>query len=207
MTEEIARDRGQNIERSQFEEEFMKHKNASRTAASGMFKGGLADHGEETTKLHTATHLLHEALHRVLGDHVSQKGSNITSERLRFDFSHPTKVSPEEIQKIESMVNEKIKDNLPVTFVSMKKEEALLSRARAFFAERYADTVTVYTIGKKGKEFSREICGGPHVAFTGTLGRFTIVKEESLGAGVRRMYATLTHNESAAHLRQVSSKA
>ena len=122
MTEEIARDRGQNIERVQFEEEFMKHKNASRTAAAGMFKGGLADHSEETTKLHTATHLLHEALHRVLGDHITQKGSNITSERLRFDFSHPTKLLPDVIQKIETMVNEKIKENLPVTLASMKKK-------------------------------------------------------------------------------------
>ncbi|MBI5614641.1 alanine--tRNA ligase [Candidatus Gottesmanbacteria bacterium] len=207
MTEEIARDRGQNIKRTQFEEEFMKHKDASRTAAAGMFKGGLADHGEETTKLHTATHLLHEALRRVLGEHIAQKGSNITAERLRFDFSHPTKVSSEEIQKIEAMVNEKISENLPVFSTTMKKEEALASGARAFFSERYGITVTVYSVGEKGREFSREICGGPHVAFTGLLGRFTIVKEESLGAGIRRVYATVTKNESAAHPGKISSKA
>jgi alanyl-tRNA synthetase len=192
MTEEIARGRGIQVNREQFEAEFKKHQALSRTAAAGMFKGGLADHSVETTKLHTATHLLHEALHRVLGNHISQKGSNITVERLRFDFSHPTKLTPEELQKIEEMVNQKIKEDLPVSLVTMPKEQALESGARAFFGERYADQVKVYSVGKDSDLFSKEICGGPHVEHTGTLGTFHIIKEESAGAGIRRIYATLT---------------
>lgn len=187
MTVEIASQKGQTVDRAQFEEEFNKHKALSRTAAAGMFKGGLADQSEETTKLHTATHLLHEALHRVLGEHVSQKGSNITAERLRFDFSHPNKLSPEEIKKIEDLVNEKIKENLSVIFEMMDKDEAIKSGARAFFGERYGDKVKVYRMG----DFSREICGGPHVSFTGVLRSFTIIKEESAGSGIRRIYAVL----------------
>jgi alanyl-tRNA synthetase len=187
MTEEIAREKGQQVARAQFEEEFKKHQELSRTAARGMFKGGLADHGEKTTQLHTATHLLHAALRKVLGEHVGQKGSNITAERLRFDFSHPGKLTNEELEGVEGLVNEKIKEDLAVTFVVMDKEEALNSGALAFFGERYGDKVKVYSIGS----FSKEICGGPHVSFTGTLGHFTIVKGEALGAGVRRIYAML----------------
>lgn len=205
MTVEIAAGKGQQVDHGEFEEEFKKHQARSRTAAAGMFKGGLADHSEATTKLHTATHLLHEALHRVLGDHVSQKGSNITAERLRFDFSHPTKLTPDEIKKIEDLVNEKIAENLPVSFVTLPKDEAIQSGARAFFGERYADQVKVYHIGEKGHLFSREICGGPHVTFTGVLGRFTIIKEESAGAGIRRIYATVTQDETA-RLAQLSSQ-
>lgn len=195
MTVEIAAEKGQTVDRTQFEEEFNKHKELSRTAAAGMFKGGLQDQSEETTKLHTATHLLHQALRTVLGNHVSQKGSNITAERLRFDFSHSTKLTTEEINKVEEIVNEKIGENLSVSFQVLNKYEALKSGALAFFGERYADKVKVYTIG----QFSREICGGPHVNFTGVLGTFTIVKEESAGSGVRRIYAqvsTIDHKQS-----------
>lgn len=188
MTVEIAAGKGQQVNRDEFEEEFKKHQALSRTAAAGMFKGGLADQSEMTTKLHTATHLLHAALRKILGDHVQQKGSNITAERLRFDFSHPTKIlkeGKEGLDAIEGLVNEKIKENLVVTFAVMDKEEALKSGSLAFFGEKYADKVKVYSIGS----FSKEICGGPHVSFTGALGRFTIMKEESAGSGVRRIYA------------------
>jgi len=188
VTEEIARDKGKVVDRVQFEEEFKKHQELSRTASVGMFKGGLADHSEETTELHTATHLLHTALRKVLGDHIGQKGSNITVERLRFDFSHPTKITDEELKKIEKLVNDAIEKNYPVTCTEMDKQEALSSGALGFFTEKYGDKVKVYTIG-----FSREICGGPHVSFTGQLGHFTIDKEESASAGIRRIYAHLTH--------------
>lgn len=207
MTEEIAVLRGQKIDKAQFAEEFKKHRELSRTAAAGMFKGGLADHSIETTRLHTATHLLHEALHRVLGEHISQKGSNITVERLRFDFSHPAKLTDEEIKKLEKMVNEKIKENLPVSFEILEKNQAVISGARAFFGERYSEKVKVYTVGDKEKNtvFSREICGGPHVAFTGELGSFKIIKEESAGSGVRRIYATLSQHETADNVRKISA--
>jgi len=187
LTEEIAKKKGTVIDRVQFEEEFKKHQELSRTAASGMFKGGLAEHSVETTKLHTATHLLHKALRMVLGDHVSQKGSNITATRLRFDFSHPTKLTPEEIKKVEEIVNEQIKKNLKVTMKETGKEEALQSGALGFFVEKYGDRVKVYTVGG----FSKEICGGPHVGFTGELGHFTIMKEESAASGIRRIYGNL----------------
>lgn len=195
MTEEIARGRNQHVDRAQFEVEFKKHQELSRTAAVGMFKGGLADYSQETTKLHTATHLLHAALRRILGDHVTQRGSNITQERLRFDFSHPTKLTEAERHRVEGLINEQIKENLPVSFAVTATDQALKSGALAFFGERYGDKVKVYTIGdpsaSSGPPFSREICGGPHVSFTGVLGRFTITKEESAGAGVRRIYAKL----------------
>ncbi len=194
LTEEIARGRGQDVNRQQFEDEFKKHQELSRTAAAGMFKGGLADHSVQTTRLHTATHLLHKALRTILGTHVSQKGSNITVERLRFDFSHPVKITPDELKKIESMVNDAISANYPVTMVTLGKEEALKSGALGFFVEKYGDQVKVYTVGDpQGAWFSREICGGPHVSFTGELGHFTIIKEEAVSAGVRRIYANVTN--------------
>ncbi len=168
-------------------EAMKKHQDLSRTAAKGMFKGGLADASIETTKLHTATHLLHEVLHRILGEHIQQKGSNITQERLRFDFSYSSKLTPEEIKNIEDLVNEKIKENLPVSFEILDKEKALASGARAFFGERYGEKVKIYSIGN----FSREICGGPHVEHTGLLGHFKIIKEESAGSGIRRIYAVV----------------
>lgn len=193
MTEEIARTKGQNPDRKQFESEFKKHQDVSRSAASGMFKGGLADHSVETTKLHTATHLMHKALRMVLGDHVGQKGSNITVERLRFDFSHPSKLTEEEIKKVEAIVNDQIKKNLPVSFVVSTFKEAISGGALAFFGERYPEKVKVYTVGDPmGTYFSREICGGPHVENIGVLGIFKIQKEESAGAGIRRIYATVT---------------
>jgi alanyl-tRNA synthetase len=189
-------ERGQKINREEFEEEFKKHQELSRSAASGMFKGGLADASVETTKLHTATHLLHQALRMVLGNHVSQKGSNITVERLRFDFSHPKKVTDEELKKTEAIVNEKIKENLPVTYEEMDKDDALKSGALGFFVEKYGDRVKVYTVGDpKSNYFSREICGGPHVNFTGELGHFTIIKEESAASGVRRIYGRINVHE------------
>jgi alanyl-tRNA synthetase len=155
-----------------------------------MFKGGLAEHSVETTRLHTATHLLHQALRIVLGERIAQKGSNITVERLRFDFSHPVKMTNEEIKKVEAIVNEQIEKNLPVRMEEMDKNDALASGALGFFIEKYGDRVKVYTIG----DFSKEICGGPHVSFTGELGHFTIMKEESAASGVRRIYGKLdTH--------------
>jgi alanyl-tRNA synthetase len=193
MTEEIARSKGQNPDRAQFESEFLKHREKSRTAAAGMFKGGLADHSIETTKLHTATHLLHQALRLVLGNHVSQKGSNITVERLRFDFSHQNKMTEKEISQVEEIVNEQIVKDIPVNISISKYREALDRGALAFFNERYPSEVKVYSIGN----FSREICGGPHVRRTGELGKFLIYKEESAGSGVRRIYAKLVSSESA----------
>lgn len=185
LTQELAREKGQQVDRQEFEKQFEAHKETSRTAAAGMFKGGLADRSEATTKLHTATHLLHAALRQVLGSHVQQKGSNITPTRLRFDFSHPAKLTKEELEGIEGLVNKKIQENLPVSFEITTYDDAIKQGALAFFGQRYPEKVNVYTIGP----FSKEICGGPHVRFTGSVGRFTIFKEESAGAGVRRIYA------------------
>ncbi|TSC54429.1 MAG: alanyl-tRNA synthetase, partial [Microgenomates group bacterium LiPW_16] len=174
-----------------------KHQEISRAGAKKKFAGGLADHSEEVTKLHTATHLLHQALGEVLGGHVRQSGSNITAERLRFDFTHPQKITDEELKKVEEIVNQKIEENLPVKMEIMTVEEAKKASALAFFEEKYGEKVKVYSIGpstrsaRSGRPFSVEICGGPHVNFTGKLGRFKIVKEEAAGAGVRRIYATL----------------
>ncbi|HAV15113.1 MAG TPA: alanine--tRNA ligase [Candidatus Pacebacteria bacterium] len=173
-----------------FNKEKAYHQEKSRTASKGMFKGGLADHSENVTKYHTATHLLHAALRKVLGEHVSQQGSNITGERLRFDFSHPTALTEEQKKKVEDMINEKIKEDLPVTQEMVSKDEALKQGAMAFFKEKYADTVSMYTIGKDLKKgwFSKELCGGPHVAHTGEIGPIKITKEESVGSGIRRIY-------------------
>jgi len=180
--------------RKGFDAELKKHRELSRTAAMGKFKGGLADGGEKVKKLHTATHLLLAALRKVLGEHVYQKGSNITAERLRFDFSHPEKLSDEQKQKVEDLVNEIIKKNLPVTFKEVKLDEAKKSGAIGAFEAKYGEKVRVYTIGDSaqgGSPFSREICGGPHAERTGELGRFKIKKEQSSGAGVRRIKAVL----------------
>lgn len=190
LTVEIAAMRGMTVDRQEFENEFEKHRNVSRTAAQGMFKGGLLDHSQETTRLHTATHLLHQALRRILGNHVEQKGSNITKDRLRFDFSHPERLTEEQRERVEELVNEHIRRNHRVTTQELSFEEAVGSGALAFFGERYPERVRVYTIG----DYSKEICGGPHVAFTGELGKFTIGKEESLGSGIRRIYATLSED-------------
>ena len=188
MTEEIARERGQQVDRAEFEGEFKKHQDLSRTSAKGMFKGGLADHGEAVVKLHTTTHLMHQALRAVLGTHVQQKGSNITNERLRFDFSHSQKVTPEEIKEVERIVNEQIARNLKVSFADTTYDDAIKAGALAFFGERYPEKVKVYEIG----DFSKEICGGPHIENTTVLGRFSISREEASSAGVRRIYAILS---------------
>jgi len=169
------------------------HQELSRTASAGMFKGGLADAGEIAVKYHTATHLLHQALRQVLGDHVQQKGSNINAERLRFDFIHPDKMTSEQISEVEKIVNEQIEKDLPVTMEEMTVEEAKKSGALGFFEHKYGDRVKVYTIGEsKDKYFSKEICGGPHVERIGELGHFKIKKEESSSAGVRRIKAELS---------------
>jgi alanyl-tRNA synthetase len=191
ITLELLDQWGKKIDRNQLKEEFnlelQKHQELSRTASAGMFKGGLGEQSEITTKYHTATHLLNAALRQILGEHVSQKGSNITNERLRFDFPNPEKLSEEQIKSVEDLVNEKIKENLPVTMETMSLEDAKKSHANAVFSDRYEDQVKVYSIG----EFSKEVCGGPHVDFTGLLGKFKIIKEESAGAGIRRLYAIL----------------
>jgi alanyl-tRNA synthetase len=164
----------------------------SRTAAAGMFKGGLADQSEATTQLHTATHLLYKALRLVLGDHVVQRGSNITAERLRFDFSHSTKMTPNEIAQVEAIVNENIVRDWPMVVSEMTPEQAFAKGALGAFGDRYGATVTVYTAGEPdGDWYSKEICGGPHVDRTGKLGRFKVMKEESSSAGVRRVRAVL----------------
>jgi alanyl-tRNA synthetase len=167
-------------------------KERSRSAASGLFKGGLADRSEATTRLHTATHLLYKALRVVLGDHVVQRGSNITPQRLRFDFSHPARMTPQELARAEAIVNENIGCDWPMTVSEMTPGDAFVQGALGAFGDRYGPTVTVYTAGDPdGEWYSQEICGGPHVSHTGELGRFRIVKEESSASGVRRIRAVL----------------
>lgn len=186
ITEELYKEKNLTLDKKEFDKEKNKHQELSRTASAGMFRGGLQDRSEITTKYHTATHLLHAALRQVLGNHVSQKGSNITGERLRFDFSYPNKLTLEQINEIENLVNQKIQENLAVEKKEMKKSEALAMGALAFFPEKYPEVTSVYKIG----DFSMELCGGPHVASTGSIGRIKIMKEESAGAGIRRIYAT-----------------
>lgn len=187
ISEELAREHGLEVDREGFDKAFEKHQELSKQGADKSFKGGLADHSEMTTALHTATHLLHKALRTVLGDHVKQKGSNITAQRLRFDFEHPDKMSDEEIAKVEELVNRQIERDLPVTMEIMSLEEAQAAGALAFFESKYGEQVKVYSVG----DFSREVCGGPHVEHTGQLGRFVITKEQSSSAGVRRIRAVL----------------
>ena len=192
MTAELAAQTGQKIDKLEFEAEFKRHQELSRTSSKGMFRGGLADNSEAVTKLHTATHLLHAALRKILGPHVQQTGSNITSERLRFDFSHPAKLTDGDRQKIETWVNRQIEKDLPVSFQPSTLEKAKQQGALAFFGERYATQVNVYTIGsQKTGIVSKEVCGGPHVEHTGLLGRFKLDKDENIGAGKRRIYGTL----------------
>ena len=187
ITADLAEEQGFKIDMTEFDKLFKEHQNKSRMGSEHKFKGGLADQNEQTIKYHTATHLLHKALQIVLGDHAKQKGSNITTERLRFDFSHPEKMTKEQLKEVEDIVNEKIKEDLPVTCEEMTVEEAKKSGATGLFENKYGDKVTVYTIG----DFSKEICGGPHVKHTGELGTFRILKEESSSAGVRRIKAVL----------------
>ena len=189
LTEELASESGLTVNREEFDEAFKKHQELSRAGSEQVFKGGLADHSEQTTAYHTATHLLHKALRMVLGDHVQQKGSNITAERLRFDFSHPEPMTEAEKKEVERLVNEAIKADLPVTMEVMPLEEAKKIGAMALFGEKYEDVVKVYKIG----DFSTEVCGGPHVEKTGGLGNFVIKKEQSSSSGVRRIRAVLEH--------------
>jgi alanyl-tRNA synthetase len=185
---------GDTFDKDEFEQELKKHQELSRTASAGAFKGGLADHSEETTKLHTATHLLHQALREVLGDHVAQKGSNITAERLRFDFVHPEKMTPEQIQSVEKIVNDVIARDLPVDCQEMTVQEAKADGAIGLFEDKYGAKVKVYTVhdtqSPKGF-YSKEICGGPHVTHTGELRSFKIMKEEAVSSGVRRIKAVV----------------
>ncbi len=196
LTQEMARERGLVVDQPGFERLYAEHKELSRQGSgrfgeAGRFKGGLADHSEQTTRYHTATHLLHAALRQVLGEGVGQKGSNITPERLRFDFSFPRKLSPEELQAVEQLVNAHIAADLPVSFTVMSLEQAQQAGALAFFGEKYGEQVKVYTVGAGAQVVSREVCGGPHVTHTGELGQFRIVKEEAVGQGVRRIRAVL----------------
>ncbi|MEK6854904.1 MAG: alanine--tRNA ligase [Nanoarchaeota archaeon] len=193
MTEELADEKGIKVDLEEYNEEFKRHQDLSRTASSGMFKSGLADDSEATRKLHTATHLLNEVLRRVLGKEVKQKGSNINPERLRFDFNFSRKLTGEEIKKIEKLVQEKIDEGLEVRMEEMLLKDALNSGAQAEFGAKYPELVSVYTIwGRGGKGwFSKEICTGPHVNNTKELGRFKIIKEESAAAGVRRIKAVV----------------
>lgn len=190
VTQELAAEQGQQVDRDVFQAEFRKHQDLSRAGAEQKFAGGLADHSVETTKLHTATHLLHQALRQVLGPHVAQKGSNITAERLRFDFSHTEKMTPEQVQQVEMIVNEQIQRDLPVHFEMLTVDEARARGAIGLFEDKYAligDSIKVYFIG----DYSKEICGGPHVQHTGELGSIKIAKEEAVSAGVRRIKAIL----------------
>lgn len=195
LTEELAREKGQEVDKSIFEAEFKKHQDLSRAGSEQKFAGGLADHSEISTKYHTATHLLHQALRMVLGEHVHQMGSNITQERLRFDFSHGAKMTDEEIKKVEAIVNEQIQKDLPVHFEMLTVAEAKARGAIGLFEDKYAalgDQIKVYFVGDDLKGlFSSEICGGPHVERTGTMGHFRIVKEEASSAQVRRIKAVL----------------
>ena len=187
LTEELAKEQGLTVDTEGFKQKFAEHQAKSREGATQKFKGGLASTGEMETKYHTATHLLNAALKKVLGPHVHQKGSNITAERMRFDFSHNSKMTYEEKKQAEDLVNEYIKMAIPVERMEMPKEEALKLGAEAMFIEKYGDIVSVYKIG----DVSMELCGGPHVHNTSELGHFKIKKEEASSAGVRRIKAIL----------------
>ncbi|OQA15471.1 MAG: Alanine--tRNA ligase [Firmicutes bacterium ADurb.Bin356] len=188
FTEELAKEKGYEVDVPGYNEAFLQHQKKSQLGAEHRFKGGLADNTEETTKLHTATHLLHASLRKVLkDDSVSQKGSNITAERLRFDFSFPRKLTKEELLGVEALVNSIIEEDLPITCEEVSVDEAKESGAIGLFESKYGERVKVYSIG----EFSKEICGGPHAASTGVLGSFKITKEEASSAGVRRIKAVL----------------
>ena len=187
VTGDLAKEQGYEIDMTEFNKLFKEHQEKSRLGSEQKFKGGLADQNEQTIAYHTATHLLHKALQIVLGEHATQKGSNITAERLRFDFAHPQKVTKEQLEQVEKIVNEQINRNLPVTCEEMTLEEAKKSGAMGLFENKYGDKVKVYTIG----DFSKEICGGPHVTNTKGMGTFKIKKEEASSSGVRRIKAVL----------------
>ena len=191
MTEELALEKGVTVDRAGFEVEFKKHQDLSRAGAEQKFKGGLADTSEMSVKYHTATHMLNQALRMVLGDHVQQKGSNITAERLRFDFSHTEKMTDEQKKAVEDIINQKIADALPVTYEDVPVEEAKRRGAIGVFGEKYGDIVRIYQVGQGDQRFSLEFCGGPHVTNTSELGHFKIQKEEAVAQGIRRIKAVL----------------
>jgi alanyl-tRNA synthetase len=183
----MAAEKGLKVDLAGFDERFKQHQATSQAGAEQRFKGGLLDHSEETTKLHTATHLLHAALRKVLGDEVAQKGSNITAERLRFDFSFGRRMTPEEVAEVETIVNGYISAKAPISCEEMTVSEAKDDGAIGLFESKYGERVKVYTMGT----FSKEICGGPHADNTGDLKSFKILKEESSSAGVRRIKAVI----------------
>ncbi len=194
LTQELGAENGFTVDVEGFKEAEKKHQEASKSLDAGQAKGGLAEQSDTTTKYHTATHLLQQALVNVLGDQVAQKGSNINNERMRFDFTFERPMTKEEIQKVEDIVNEKIKEDLPVTMEIMSLEAAKAEGARALFTNKYGEDVKVYTIGKDPKKdwFSKEVCGGPHVQHTAQIGDFKIQKEQSSSAGVRRIRAVIS---------------
>ena len=191
MTRDLAREKGIAIDMNEFTREFEEHRELSRTATQGKFKGGLADHTEKITMLHTATHLLQAALRKILGNTVQQNGSNITEERLRFDFTFSRKMTPEEIKKVEDLVNDVIAKDIAVERSFMPYDEAIAKGALPFFKENYGEVVSVYKVGS----FSMELCGGPHVERTGVLGKFKIIKQEKIGAGILRIKADVETEE------------
>lgn len=194
LTEELAAENGFTVDKVGFKEAEKKHQEASKSLGAGQAKGGLAEQSEITTKYHTATHLLQQALVNVLGDKVAQKGSNINNERMRFDFTFDRPMTAEEIKRVEVIVNEKIQEDLPVTMEIMPLEQAQAAGARALFANKYGESVKVYTVGKDPARdwFSKEVCGGPHVQHTAQIGEFKITKEQSSSAGVRRIRAVIS---------------
>jgi alanyl-tRNA synthetase len=187
MTRDLAEEKGIKIDMDEFTKQFEEHREISRTATQGKFKGGLAEHSDRIVKLHTATHLLQAALRKVLGDEVTQNGSNITEERLRFDFTFSRKLTSEELEEVEKLVNDVINQDLEVTQQFLPYDEAIGKGALAFFKENYGETVSVYSVGG----FSMELCGGPHVEHTGVLNKFRIVKQKSIGTGLMRIRADL----------------
>lgn len=193
LTKELAESAGQSVNRQEFESEFKKHQDLSRTASAGDFKGGLANHSDIVVRYHTATHLMHKALRDVLGEEVWQKGSNITEERTRFDFAYPTKMTDGQKKEVEDLVNDWIHRDGVVTREMMPLDQARELGAIGLFGEKYDDTVSIYTITDPatGEVISREFCGGPHVEHTGTIGKFKIQKEEAISAGTRRIKAVI----------------
>ena len=191
MTKELAEEKGIKVDEREFKRELKKHQERSKTASAGKFKSGLADTSEQTVKLHTAAHLLLAALRKVLSENVIQKGSNITPERLRFDFSHGEKLTDQQKEQVEQSVNQVIKDDLPIVCEEMPLDQAKKQGIMGVFESKYGERVKVYTVGSKDKIFSREICAGPHVEWTGQLGKFKIIKEQSSSAGIRRVKAIL----------------
>lgn len=192
LTTELAQSAGQDVDKVEFEQEFKKHQDLSRTASAGTFKGGLADHSDIVVRYHTATHLMHKALRDVLGPETFQKGSNITAERTRFDFTYPQKMTDEQKKQVEDLVNKWIQLDAKMQQEMMPLEKARQLGAIGLFGEKYAETVSIYTAtDKDGNVISREFCGGPHVEHTGAIGKFRIVKEEAVSAGVRRIKAVI----------------